>query len=1025
LEKETVDGLPDDSSADDKRIDVLIVGGGISGIQAALDLAETGFKVFLVDKSPAIGGKMAQLDKTFPTNDCSMCIESPKFIECSRHPNIEILTYTEVERVEGKAGEFRVSLIKKPRYIIEERCTGCTTCVEYCPVKVPDPYNQNLSLNKAIHIYFSQAVPLITYVDPETCLYLQDEKCTICQGVCKHDAIDLDQKPERLEVEAGAIILAPGYEVFDPKPRGDYGYGIMPNVVTSLDFERILCSTGPYDGEIRRPSDGKHPHRIAWIQCVGSRQVNEGGKSYCSAVCCAYTQKQVILAKEHQADMQATIFHNDIRAFGKDFERFYQRAENLPDVRFIRSYVSIGREIPESKNVTLRYSTFDQGVKEEEFDMVVLSVGLVPPVDALDLSQKFGIELNAHQFCMNKSTNPIETSRPGVFVSGAFQGPIDIPESVVTASGADALCSQFLAYRRGDLARDRVYPPERDETGEEPKVGVFVCHCGANIGRVVDVPSVVEYASTLDNVVHAQESLFACSTDNAQEIADTIREKGLNRVVVAACTPRTHEPLFRDTCREGGINQYFYEMANIREHCSWVHSKETAKATQKAKEIVRMSVARSARLEPLEEFELPVNKACLVVGGGIAGMTSSLSLAGQGFEVYLVEKEPELGGMARNLYHTLEGMDVQGHLQDVIRQVYRHPSIHVSHDATILDVNGYIGNFTTKIRSGGRIKDIRHGAAIIATGAEEYKPTEYLYGENENVVTSIEMDSRIVNKDERLSNCESLVMIQCVGCRNEERNYCSRVCCGHSIKNALELRAINPDMDIYILYRDMRSYGFKEDFYREAAEKNIRFVRYARDDTPEVKAVEEDGRKMLQVTVTDHVLGKRLLFDADILQLAAAVIPSSTSTEVAKLFKVALDPDGFFQEAHVKLRPVDSAVDGIFLCGTAHYPKHITETISQAYGAAGRAVTVLIKDSVTASGAICEVNESACETCGACISLCTYGAIEFADTPKGKKAMVNPILCKGDGLCTTRCPTGAIYLKHFTDEEILSQIDAA
>ena len=792
MENKTIDDLPDDSSADDERIDVLIVGGGISGIQAALDLAETGFKVFLVDKSPAIGGKMAQLDKTFPTNDCSMCIESPKFIECSRHPNIEILTYTEVERVEGEAGEFTVTLIKKPRYIIEDRCTGCTTCVEYCPVKVPDPYNQNLSLNKAIHIYFSQAVPLITYVDPETCLYLQDEQCTICRGVCKHEAIDLDQKPKRLEIEVGAIILAPGYEVFDPKPRGDFGYGIMPNVVTSLDFERILCSTGPYDGEIRRPSDGKHPNNIAWIQCVGSRQVNGGGKSYCSAICCAYTQKQVILAKEHHADMQATIFHNDIRAFGKDFERFYQRAENLPDVRFIRSYVSIGREIPESKNVTLRYSTFDQGVKEEEFDMVVLSVGLAPPADALDLAQKFNIELNAHQFCMNQSTNPIETSRPGVFVSGAFQGPIDIPESVVTASGADALCSQLLAYRRGDLARERIYPPERDETNEEPKVGVFVCHCGANIGRVVDVPAVVEYASTLDNVV-----------------------------------------------------------------------------------------------------------------------------------------------------------------------------------------------------------------------------------------TSVELDSLIVNRDERLSNCENLVMIQCVGCRNEERNYCSRVCCGHSIKNALDLRAINPDMDIYILYRDMRSYGFKEDFYREAAEKNIRFVRYSRDDKLEVQAVEEGGRKMLQVAVTDHVLGKRLLLDADILQLAAAVIPSPTSTDIAKLFKVAMDPDGFFQEAHVKLRPVDSAVDGIFICGTAHYPKHITETISQAYGAAGRAVTVLIKDSVTASGAICEVNESACETCGACISLCTYGAIEFVDTPKGKKAMVNPILCKGDGLCTTRCPTGAIYLKHFTDEEILSQIDAA
>lgn len=1025
MEKDKVDGLPDDSPADDRRIDVLIVGGGISGIQAALDLAETGFRVYLVDKAPAIGGKMAQLDKTFPTNDCSMCIESPKFIECSRHPNIEILTHTEVERVEGETGDFTVSLIKKPRYVIEERCTGCTACVEYCPVKVPDPYNQNLSLSKAIHIYFSQAVPLITYVDPETCLYLQDEQCTICQGVCKHGAIDLDQKPQRFEVEAGAVILAPGYEVFDPKPRGDFGYGSMPNVVSSLDFERILCSTGPYDGEIRRPSDGKHPHRIAWIQCVGSRQVIEGGKSYCSAVCCAYTQKQAILAKDHHADLQATIFHNDIRAFGKDFERFYQRAENLPDVRFIRSYVSIGREIPETRNVTIRYSTVDQGVKEEEFDMVVLSVGLAPPADALDLAQKFGIELNAHQFCMSKSTSPIETSRPGVFVSGAFQGPIDIPESVVTASGADALCSQLLAYRRGDLARDRVYPPERDDSSEEPKVGVFVCHCGANIGRVVDVPAVVEYAATLDNVVHAQESIFACSTDNAQEIADTIREKGLNRVVVAACTPRTHEPLFRDTCREGGINQYFFEMANIREHCSWVHFRETARATHKAKEIVRMSVARSARLEPLEEFELPVNKACLVVGGGIAGMTSSLSLANQGFEVYLVEKEPELGGMARNLYHILEGMDVQQHLQDVIRQVYRHPSIHVARDASILEVTGYIGNFTTRIRSEGRIKEIRHGAAIIATGAQEYKPAEFLYEEDENVVTSLELESLIVNKDERLNHCRSLVMIQCVGCRNEERNYCSRVCCSQSIKNALKLKAINPDMDICILYRDMRSYGFKEDSYREAAEKDIRFVRYSREDKPEVEAVEQDGRMMLRIAATDHVLGQKLLIDADMLQLAAAVIPSSTSTEVAKLFKVALNPDGFFQEAHVKLKPVDSAVDGIFLCGSAHYPKHIDETISQAYGAAGRAATVLVKDSVIASGAICEVNESACETCGACISLCTYGAVEFADTPQGKKAMVNPILCKGDGLCTTRCPTGAICLKHYTDEEILNQIDAA
>jgi heterodisulfide reductase subunit A len=1025
LEKEPVEGLAVVSPKENNLIDVMVVGGGISGIQAALDLANTGFRVYLVDKSPAIGGKMSQLDKTFPTNDCSMCIESPKFVECSRHPNIEILTYTEVESIKGKAGDFKVTLIKKPRYIIEDRCTGCTTCVEFCPVKVPDAYNQGLSLNKAIHIYFSQAVPLITYVDPETCLYLKNEECNICVGVCKNEAIDLNQQEEVLQVEVGAIILAPGYDVFDPKLRNDYGYGVMENVVTGLDFERLLCSTGPFEGEILRPSDKKHPHKIAWIQCVGSRQVNEGGNSYCSAVCCAYTQKQVILAKDHDAELAATIFHNDIRAFGKDFERFYQRAEKLAGVRFIRSYVSIGKEIPESKNITIRYATPADGVKEEEFDLVVLSVGLTPPADAKVLANKFGIELNSHGFCKTNPVNPAETTRPGIFVSGAFQGPIDIPESVMGASAADALCSQLLGYRRGELARDRIYPAERDVSKEAPKVGVFVCHCGANIGRVVDVPSVVEYASTLDNVVYAQESLFACSTDNARQIANMIREKGLNRVVVAACTPRTHEPLFRDTCREGGINQYFYEMANIREHCSWVHSKEKGNATLKAKEIVRMSVARAALLEPLQEFKLPVNKAALVVGGGLAGMTSALSLAQQGFEVYLLEKNNDLGGMARSIHYTLEGMEVQPYLNDLIRNVYRHPLIHVSHDAAITDVSGYVGNFITTVKSEGRAKTIKHGVAILATGAAEYKPTEYLYGKDDRVLTQLELEAQIARKDNRVASCQSLVMIQCVGCRQEDRNYCARICCSHAIKNALKLKEINPRMDIYILFRDMRTYGFREDYYREAADKGVRFIRWEPEDKPRVEAAKEEGRPVLRVTVADPILGQRLAIDCDLLALSAAVIPSAESLEIARLFKVAMNPDGFFQEAHVKLRPVDFAAEGVFLCGIAHYPKHITETIIQAYGAAGRAATILTQDSVIASGAVCEVNESACESCGACISVCNYGAIAFYDTPKGKKATVNPILCKGDGLCNTRCPAGAIYLKHFTDKEINCQIDAA
>ena len=879
-------------------------------------------------------------------------------------------------------------------------------------------------MNKAVHIYFAQAIPLIAYID-ESCIYLKEKKCMACTRVCGNDAIDFRQTPEEIDIDVGAIVLSLGLEPFDPRVRDEYGYGRMQNVVTSMDYERLLCATGPYEGEILRTSDKKHPRKIAWIQCVGSRQVVEGGNTYCSAVCCTYTQKQVILTKDHDADAACTIFHNDIRAYGKDFERFYERTENLPGVRFIRSYVSIGKEITESKNVTVRYATADEGVKEEEFDMVVLSVGLNPPEDVEDLAKTFGIELESHGFCKTNPVNPAETSRPGIFVSGVFQGPTDIPESVFTASGAGSQCGELLDYRRGKLAEERVYPSEKDVSAEEPRIGVFVCHCGANIGRVVDVPSTVEYALTLPNVVHAQEQLFSCATNTAKEITDTIQEKGLNRVVVAACSPRTLEPLFRDTLREAGINQYFFEMANIREHDSWVHSKEKEAATQKAKDITRMSVARARYLEPLQEIDLPVDKRALVVGGGIAGMTCALSIANQGHEVYLLEKEPELGGMARRLYFTLEGLDVQAYLRELREKVYSHPSIHVYLNAVVVEATGYVGNFVTKVTSEGRDREIKHGATIIAVGAQEYKPAEYLYGEEERVLTSVELGERIAGGDEGVTHAQSLVMIQCVGCRNEDRNYCSRVCCSHSVKNALKLKEINPEMDIYILFRDMRTYGFSEDYYRKASDKEVKFIRYEPQEKPQVEAVEEGGQRKLRVAVPDPVLGQKLAIDADYVTLAAAVVPTPGCRELAQLFKVSLGPDDFFKEAHVKLRPVDFATDGVFLCGTAHYPKHIKETISQAQGAAGRALTLLSHDIVTVSGAVCEVEEKKCMGCGACIAACTYGAIEFRETKKGKKAVVNPVICKGDGLCNVKCPTGAIYLKHFTDQEIICQIDAA
>jgi heterodisulfide reductase subunit A len=438
-----------------------------------------------------------------------------------------------------------------------------------------------------------------------------------------------------------------------------------------------------------------------------------------------------------------------------------------------------------------------------------------------------------------------------------------------------------------------------------------------------------------------------------------------------------------------------------------------------------MSVARARFLEPLPEFDLPVNRAALVVGGGVAGMTCALSIANQGHEVHLVEKAADLGGIARRLHYTLDGLDVQAYVRDLVKKVYQHPSIHVYTAAEITEASGYVGNFLTKVTFENRVAEIKHGAAVIAIGAEVYRPTEYRYGKDDRVMTQLELEERVAAGDEKILRAERLVMIQCVGCRNEDRNYCSRICCSASIKNALKLKKINPRMDIYILYRDMMTYGFSEDYYREASNQDVKFIRYEVNTQPRVETVQEGGQPVLRVSVMDPILGRTLAIDAGALVLAAAVIPSAGATEVAGLFKVSLGPDGFFKEAHVKLRPVEFAADGVYLCGLAHYPKHLSETIKQAYGAAGRVLTLLSHETVTASGSVCEVNERKCMGCGECISACAYGAIEFRETRQGKKAAVNPVICKGDGLCCAKCPTGAISLKHFTDEELLGQIDAA
>ncbi len=1006
---------------------VMVVGAGIAGIQASLDLAEAGFKVYLVEKGPSIGGRMAQLDKTFPTNDCSMCILSPKLSECGRNVNIDIITLATVKSLSGYPGRFKVVLHKKPRYVDETKCTNCGLCAKYCPTLVPDKYNEGLSYTKCIHLPFSQAIPAVPYVEADACLYIQDQMCQICTLACNYGAIDFTQKPQDIELEVGAVILAPGYEPFDAKIRGEFGYGRYENVITALEFERLISASGPYFGHIKRPSDKKEPKRIAWIQCVGSRD-RKNNRGYCSSVCCMYATKEAILAKEHIPDLEATVFFIDIRAFGKGYEAYYERAQKQYGVRYIKSHISCVKEDPRTKNLFISYLDETGERKEEEFDLVVLSIGIGPTSEMKELAKVLGIELDHYNFCHTTPFTPVETNRPGIFVCGAASAPKDIPDSVMEASGAAAAAESLLSRARFSLTRTKEIPPEKDVSQEEPRIGVFVCHCGTNIGGVLNVPELAKYAKTLPHVTYATNVLYACSADTQEIIKQAIKEYGLNRLVVCACTPRSHLPLFQEVAQEAGLNPYLVEMANIREHDAWVHARAGELAMQKARDTIRMAVAKAAMLKPLYQSEYPVRHKALVVGGGVAGMTAALELAEQGFEVYLVEKTSQLGGNAKRIYWTIEGMDVQRFLKELINKIEKNAYIHVYLNTEVLDVNGFIGNFVTQIQdhTNNETKEIEHGVVILATGGQEFKPQGlYKYGEHPCVLTSLELSEAIAQNREQFRSVNSLVMIQCVGSRDEHRPYCSRTCCTLAIKNALALKKINPEMDIYVLYRDIRTYGLKEDYYAKAREANVKFIRFEKNNPPEVLI---QGERLF-VKVYEPALKKEIVLTPDFVALSAAIVANPENEKLAQLFKVSINQDKFFLEAHMKLRPVDFASDGLFMCGLAHAPKFISESIAQARAAAARAATILAKPTLKGEAITSEVYDENCDGCGYCVGVCPFRAIKLIEyMHKGeikKVAEVNTSLCKGCGVCMATCPKRGIMVKNFTLDILSAMVDAA
>ncbi len=995
---------------------VLVVGGGIGGIQAALDLAESGFKVYVVDNSSAIGGVMAQLDKTFPTNDCSMCILSPKLVECGRHLNVEVLTCSEVDEISGEVGNFNILVRRRPRYVDIEKCTGCGLCAKFCPVDAIDTFNKGLSERTAIHINYPQAVPLVYMIDREKCI-----GCGLCKNICLAEAINYSDQEKEVKLNVGAVILAPGVKEFDAKLKSEYGYGRYANVVTSIEFERILSASGPFMGRVQRPSEGDIPRKIAFIQCVGSRDVT-CGNGYCSSVCCMYSTKEAVIAREHMSQIEPTIFYIDLRAYGKDFDKYIERAKEEYGVRFVRCRVSEVEEIPKTQNLRIRYETEDGRLHEEEFDLVVLSVGFTPSENVKKLAKNLGVEVNEYGFSKTQRFHPLETSRPGVFVCGMLSSPKDIPETVTQASAAASSVGELLSSVRGTLVKKKEYPKELDVRGQPPRIGVFICHCGINIGGVVDVPSVVKYAQTLPNVVHVCDNLYTCSSDTQEIIKKRIQEYGLNRVIVASCSPRTHEPLFQETIRESGLNRYLFEMANIRDQCSWVHMRDPEDATEKAKDLVRMAVAKARVIEPLERLSLGVTRRGLVIGGGLAGMTAALALAEQGFEVDLVEKNKELGGFLRRIHYTLDNDDTQGYLRTMIEKISASKLIQVFPDAKVENVSGYVGNFKTTITQSSEKKELGHGIVIVATGGEELHPSEYLYGKDPRVLTQLELENRIATADqEKFGN---VVMIQCVGSRNDEHPYCSRMCCGEAVKNALKVKAKDPDANVYVLYRDVRTYGLMEDHYREAREAGVVFIRYKEENKPKVAKAMSEGKEVLQVSVFEPTIQEDLLIDADLLVLSAAVVPPKENEILAKMLKVPINEDGFFLEAHAKLRPVDFATEGIFVCGMAHSPKPIEESISQAKAAVARACTLLTKDAIEAEGIIATVNPNRCTACELCILVCAYSAIEIEETKRGKIAKVNSALCKGCGACAATCRCSAIDIKGFTDMQMNLVINA-
>jgi heterodisulfide reductase subunit A len=1001
---------------------ILVVGAGIGGMQSALLLADAGYQVYLLDSAPGIGGSMHLLDRTFPTDSCGICLMLPgraaycPTIECDLHENVRILPYSEVGGVAGEPGNFTVSVRRKPRYVDVELCNNCGRCAQVCPIERPHPYEGNIAPQKAIYQPPVRAIPSTYVIDMDYCT-----RCGECVAECPVDAIDLDMAEHEEQIEVGAVVMSPGYEPFDASVKGEYGFGHYDNVLSSIQFERMVSLSGSTGADIVRPSDGETPRRIAFIQCVGSRDPSID-RGYCSSVCCMYTAKQVQVAKKLDPDIDVTVFFMDIRAHGKDFDEYFDEVEATPGVNYRRAMVSSIHEYKQTGDVWVNFVGEDGTVHEEDFDMVVLAVGFEPPQGFQDLGRALGVDLNKYGFGVTSTFHPTESSQPGILISGAFREPKDIPETVVEASAVAASAARLVrrpasssSEQAESVTQTGNGTKERDVSLEWPRVGVFLCDCRGEIGSVVDLEELAEYADDLRDVALVQTMDNACLLSGREQIKEAIEEAELNRVVIAGCPAREYEAVFERLMRDVGLNPALLERVNLRGEIAWVHQGNGKDATAKAKNLLRMAAA-GVRMDQAVHFESrELSQRALVIGGGLAGMTAALSLAEMGHEVDLVERSSELGGQLRELRYLLTGEDPVAFTSSLVDEVKGHDRIHVYREAEVEDVTGWVGQYETTVALGEEESEVlTHGAIVVATGGQEVTPTEYLYGEDPHVVTQRELE-KMLDADQDIPS--DVVMIQCVGSREPERPYCSRICCTKAVTNALQIKERNPDSRVFVLYREMRTYGFREDIYEEARQKGVIFLRYELPDKPQVAA----GDGGLGIQLREPVTGEDVELHAGMLVLSNGIEPNDVEG-LARMLGVPLDKNGFFQEEYPKMRPLDFTKRGIFMCGLAHSPRFADETIVQAQGAAMRAAALLKQQTLEAPVAPVRVNERLCTACGQCVEVCPYDARVLE--PGAHTAEVIEVLCQGCGACIVACPNKATRRQGVTVPSVYRMLDA-